>query len=106
MSEHEFITLRGCRIDDQFPICDSPHPFLAAPSPPQGKVIPLLSSLSSLMSMDSASAHPSEEVNAAEVLAECRKLAMEVKVPPAVREELAKAMKTAGEGRGEPRARR
>ena len=48
----------------------------------KGKAVTLLSSLSSLMSMDGGHRpdHPAHatEVNAAEVLAECRKLAMQV----------------------------
>ena len=48
----------------------------------KGKAVTLLSSLASLMSMDGGHRpdHPAHatEVNAAEVLAECRKLAMQV----------------------------
>jgi len=59
----------------------------------------LLSAVSSMWSMDQndmARAHHGAHVSAAEVLGECRKLAMQVQVPRAVRDDLEAAMRTAG----------
>ncbi|GAX78330.1 hypothetical protein CEUSTIGMA_g5772.t1 [Chlamydomonas eustigma] len=58
----------------------------------------LLESIASMMSMDEDHLHASSsrQINAAEVLSECRKLAMQVHVPMNIREELTKAMQAAG----------